>query len=217
MLRGIAVIIFISTSIGLFAQFDTSRIIDSRIVRPYTIIEGDTVPWDILDEVNLISTPTFDNDEARRRYYILRRKVMKVYPYAVLAGDKLDSLNLNLDKINSNKRRKKYIKEYQTFLEEQFEPELRNLTRSEGQILSKLIYRETKMSVYDLIKEYRSGWSAFWWSASASWYDINIKRPFEPDKNEEDRLIENILLRAFMQGLLTEREPFYPPKNNTTK
>ncbi len=136
---------------------------------------------------------------------------MKVYPYAVLAGNKLDSLNLNLDNITSKRKRKKYIKTYQKFLEEKFEPELRELTRSEGQILSKLIYRETGMSVHDLIKQYRSGWSAFWWNTTANWYDIDIKKPYDPAISEEDKLIENILQRAFSQGLLSERVPFYPP------
>ncbi len=190
---------------------DTSITIDPKTIRPVTIIEGDTIPWDVLDEVLVISEPTFDNREARRRYYILRRKVMKVYPYAVIAGNKLDSLNLNLDNITKKRKRKKYIKDYQNFLEEKFEPELRELTRSEGQILSKLIYRETNMSVHDLIKQYRSGWSAFWWNATANWYDIDIKQPYDPSQNQEDKLIENILQRAFAQGLLSERVPFYPP------
>ncbi len=192
---------------------DTSVTIDPKTIRQTTVIEGDTIPWDVLDEVLIIPTPTFDSKEARRRYYILRRKVIKVYPYAVLAGDKLDSLNLRLMDIKKKRKRKKLIKRYQKFLEEKFEPELRELTRSEGQILSKLIYRETGLSVFDLIKEYRSGWSAFWWNATASWYDIDIKKPYEPGANEEDKLIENILNRAIAQGLLVERVPFYPPPN----
>jgi hypothetical protein len=190
---------------------DTSTTIDPKTIRPVTVIEGDTVPWDVLDEVLVISKPTFDNREARKRYYILRRKVMKVYPYAVIAGNKLDSLNLKLDSITKKRKRKKYIKHYQKFLEEKFEPELRELTRSEGQILSKLIYRETGMTVHELIKQYRSGWSAFWWNTTASWYDIDIKKPYNPMANDEDRLIENILQRSFSQGLLQERVPFYPP------
>ena len=207
--------LFAGAGIGIQAQEtgpDTSKVINPKHIRPVTIIEGDTIPWDLLDEVLVISTPTFNDQEARRRYYILRRKVIKVYPYAVLAGNKLDSLKLNLDGISSKRKRKKYIKKYQKFLEERFEPELRELTRSEGQILSKLIYRETGVSVYDLIKEYRSGWSAFWWKATANWYDIDIKLSYDPVNVEEDRLIENILQRSFTQGLLYERVPFYPPK-----
>lgn len=191
------------------SQPDTSR---KEILLNTTVIEGDTIPWEALDEVLVLNQPTFSNQEAKRKYYILRRKVIKVYPYAVLAGNKLDSLNLRLSKIKSKRKRKRHIKKYQKFLEEKFEPELRNLTRSEGQILSKLIYRETNTTVFDLIKEYRSGWSAFWWNASASWYDIDLKKPYSPTTNKEDKLIENILLRAISQGLLQERKSFYPPQ-----
>lgn len=176
-----------------------------------TIIDGDTVPWMVLDEVLLIDEPTFDSHQARRRYFFLKRKVMRVYPYAVLAANRLDSLNLRLDKITSRRSRNRHIRDYSDFLEDRFEPELRKLTRSEGQILCKLIYRETGITVFDLISEYRSGWTAFWWNVNANWYDISLKMPYDPSTSEEDKLIEQILRRSFTQGLLEERVPFYPP------
>lgn len=177
-----------------------------------TVIDGDTVPWVVLDEILLLDKPTFDSDEARTRYYLLKRKVMRVYPYAVIAGDKLDSLNLRLDTLDGRRERRRYTREYNDFLEERFEPELRKLTHSEGQILCKLIFRETGVTVYELISDYRSGWTAFWWNVSANWYEISLKQPYEPESNDEDRLIEQILLRSFSQGLLEERVPFYPPE-----
>jgi hypothetical protein len=100
-------------------------------------------------------------------------------------------------------------------LEERFEPELRKLTRSEGQILSKLIYRETGLPVYDIIKTYRNGLSARFWSMTAWWYDIDLKRPYDPLNDPEDQLIENILIRKFISGQLTpaneeERKKYQP-------
>jgi hypothetical protein len=100
-------------------------------------------------------------------------------------------------------------------LEERFEPELRKLTRSEGQILSKLIYRETGQPVYDIIKTYRNGLSARFWSMTAWWYDIDLKRPYDPLNDPEDQLIENILIRKFISGQLTpaneeERRKYQP-------
>lgn len=171
------------------------------------IVDGDTIPIVILDEVLLVETPSFGSEEARRRYYILRRKVLKVYPYAVIAGNKLDSLNLILETIDGKRRKKRFIKDFQEYLEGKFEERLKNLTRTEGQILSKLIYRETGITTYDLISEYRSGWNAFWWSVAASYYDISLKTPYDPEHTEEDKLIENILQRAFSKGLLEERKP----------
>jgi hypothetical protein len=170
------------------------------------IIDGDTVPMVILDEVLFIPKPSFNNNEARRRYLILKKKVYRVYPWVVLAATNLDTLNARLNRIPSKRKRKKYIKEFQEYLEEEFEPDLRKLTRSEGQILCKLLYRETGITAFDLIKEYRSGWKAFWYNVSASFYDISLKKEYDPEHDDEDRLIENILLRAFNQGVLEERK-----------
>ncbi len=182
-------------------------------VRQAAIIEGDTIPWLVLDEVLLIDDPTFDSQEARNRYFRLKRKVMRVYPYAVLAGDRLDSLNLKLDNLSDEDEREDYIEEYNEFLEKRFEPELRKLTHSEGQILCKLIYRETGLTVFELISDYRSSWTAFWWNVNAKWFEISLKEKYYPDSNDEDKLVEQILNRAFAQELLQERVPFYPPEN----
>ncbi len=176
------------------------------------IIDGDTVPMVILDEILFIPKPAFDNEEARRRYYRLKKKVYKVYPWAVLAGTQLDTLNSRLNRIDKKRKRKKYIKEFQDYLEKEFEPELRKLTRSEGQILCKLIYRETGMTAFDLIKDYRSSWKAFWYNTSAYFYDISLKKEYNPTTDDEDRLIENILQRAFLEEILTERVKANIPK-----
>lgn len=231
MIQRILVLLFTVLSSAIFAQvspdkdqiFDVEYIptpTDTMVVFKYmedgevkqaAVIEGDTVRWMIMDEILLLDEPTFDSQEARKRYFYLKRKVMKVYPYAVLAADKLDSLNLRLDTLEGRRARRRYIREYNDFLETRFEPELRRFTHSEGQILCKLIYRETGIPVYDLISEYRSGWTAFWWNVTANWNDISLKQGFDPETIEEDKLIEQILLRAFSQGLLEERVPFYPP------
>lgn len=180
---------------------------NSKNLVNYIIVEGDTIPTMVLDEVLLVDKPSFNDEESRRRYYILRRKVIKVYPYAVMAGNKLDSLNLTLATMKGKHRKKKYIKDFQDYLEGRFSDELKQLTRTEGQILSKLIYRETGMTTYDLISEYRSGWNAFWWNVAANYYDISLKKPYDPQNDDEDKLIETILQRAFANGLLEERKP----------
>ena len=152
--------------------------------------------------------------QARRNYYSLTRKVRRVYPYVREAAIRMDSVNMALEGIDKKRQRRKYTKQYQ-YLEEQFEPELRKLTRSEGQILSKLIYRETGQPVYDIIKTYRNGLSARFWSMTAWWYDIDLKRPYDPLNDPEDQLIENILIRKFISGQLTpaneeERRKYQP-------
>ena len=172
-----------------------------------SVIEGDTIPWVFLDEILVVEKPTFTDVEARKRYLLLRRRVLKVYPYAKAAGERLDSLNMRLAREKSARKRAKYTKQYQDFLEQRFEAELRKLTRSEGQILCKLVYRETDQTVFQLIREYRNWFTAVGWSVTGSWYDINIRKEYDPKDNQEDALIEKILVRAFAMGDLKERVP----------
>ena len=185
---------------NLNGQVDTlSRVEDaSSQLMGLLVVDGDTIPWTILDEILFVPAPTLSDFQARRQYYMLMKKVKRVYPYVREAALRMDSINMELEGINGRWKRKKYTKDYQKFLEERFEPELRKLTRSEGQILSKLIYRETGTSVYDIIKTYRNGVSARIWSLTAWWYDIDLKKPYDPINDEEDKLIENILVRKFI-------------------
>ena len=58
------------------------------------IIEGDSIPRTTidLDEVMILHSLNLKDKEARIRYLILRRKTLKVYPYAKMAAERLDSL-----------------------------------------------------------------------------------------------------------------------------
>lgn len=176
--------------------------------KEYMFIEGDSVPREFidLDEVLLLERLKFANEEERRRYLILRRKTQKVYPYAKLASERLVELNSRLDQIKSRRDRKRYTKIVQDYIENQFSAELKKLTRTEGQILVKLIHRQTGVTTFDLIKELKSGWRAFWYNTTASFFDISLKEEFNPESNEEDYLIEDILQRSFQSNTL-ERQP----------
>ena len=77
---------------------------------------------------------------------------MKVYPYALLASERLQKLNSRLPLIKTRSQKKKYTKIVERFIEKEFSNELKKLTRTEGQILVKLVYRETGETVFDLVK-----------------------------------------------------------------
>jgi len=175
----------------------------------YVIIDGDTIPTMSidLDEVMLLHKLEFDGKADRRRYLILRRKTIKVYPYAKLAAERLVSLNERIETIEKRRDQKKYAKIIQRYIEEEFSEELKKLTRTEGQILVKLIHRQTGETTFDLIKRLRSGWRAFWFNTTANLFDISLKEEFDPLNNKEDYLIEDILQRNFQSGVLERQEP----------
>lgn len=168
------------------------------------IIEGDTIPREAIDlaEVVILKDLRFDNLEERRQYLILRRKTRKVYPYAKMASERLVELNSRLDDIKSKRAQKKYTKIVQDYIEEQFSAELKKLTRTEGQILVKLIHRQTGTTAFNLVKNLKSGWRAFWYNTTASMFDISLKEKYDPENNQEDYLIEDILQRSFNHDIL---------------
>ncbi|SDE67116.1 protein of unknown function [Pricia antarctica] len=172
------------------------------------IIEGDSIFRSSidLDEVYLFGNLKFDSYKDKLRYYILRRKTLKVYPYAKLAAERLVELNDSITKIKKRRHQKRYTKEVQKFIEDEFSAELKKLTRTEGQILVKLIYRQTGTTAFDLVKELRSGWRAFWYNTTASIFSISLKEQFHPERIHEDYQIEDILQRAFAAYRLERQE-----------
>lgn len=174
----------------------------------YIRFQGDSILYSsiALDEVIIFGELEFADRNERLQYLILRRKTLKVYPYAKLAAERLVELNDSLVHIKKKRQQKRYTKKVQQYIEGEFSEELKKLTRTEGQILVKLIHRQTGDTAFDLIKELRSGWRAFWYNTTASMFNISLKEEFVPENVHEDYLIEDILQRAFASKRLQRQE-----------
>ena len=192
----------------LFSQDGEVEQDSTKYEYDYILVRGDSIPKTAidLDEVILLKKLKFDSKEDRRRYLILRRKTIKVYPYAKLAAERLDSLTKRLASLKRKRDKKRYAKIIQKYIEDEFSAELKKLTRTEGQILVKLIHRQTGRTTFDLIKELRSGWRAFWFHNTAKLFDISLKREFDPLNEREDYLIEDVLQRNFQSGRLKRQK-----------
>lgn len=208
----ICIIIFGCTS--AFAQVENESLEkqkDSTEIM-YYIIKGDTIAREIinLEEVYLLKKVKFMSDQDRRRYLILRRKTRKVYPYAKLAAERLTTMTERLKTIENKGDRKKYTKRVQNYIEGEFSEKLKKLTHTEGQILVKLIHRQTGRTAYDLVKELRTGWRAFWYNTTASLFEISLKEEYKPFEVKEDYLIEDILEKSFREKILERQAPAFP-------
>ena len=177
----------------------------------YYVVQGDTIPREYIDleEVVLLNKLSFNNKIDRRRYLILRRKTRKVYPYAKLASERLLTMTTRLQTIKKKRQASKYTKRIQKYIEQEFSEKLKKLTRTEGQILVKLIHRQTGTTAYDLVKELRTSWRAFWYNTTASFFNISLKQEYTPFSVEEDYLIEDILERSFQAEILERQAPFF--------
>ena len=184
---------------------------DSTVVE-YYYIDGDSITVSVidLDAVVVLNKLKFDNKEDRVRYLILKRRTIKVYPYAKLAAERLVELTKRLETLERKSEQRRYARIIQKYIEDEFSAELKKLSRKEGQILVKLIHRQTGETTFQLIKELRSGWRAFWFNNTASLFDISLKEEFNPLLVSEDYLIEDILERAFQNGQLERQKSAFP-------
>ena len=175
----------------------------------YVLEENDTITEPILLEEVVIFKEKLD-PESKKQFLLLQNRVYKTYPFARIASDRLTAMNKTMDKLKSVKEKRKYFKIVENYMENEFTAQLKKLSRKQGQILVKLIHRQTGTTTYDLIKDYKSGWKAFWSNNTARVFDINLKTGYAPYNVNEDYLIETILFRAFNRGRLVKQEPAFP-------
>jgi hypothetical protein len=192
---------FLSTSVFSQTEQDTLKM---------TALDSAIVFSTELNEITINKDKTYTIGDDKKALLILKRRIFRVYPYAKLTAEKLTQLNETMNKLKTTREKKKYFKIVEKYLEEEFEPRLKKLSRNDGKILVKLIHRQTGESTFDLIKHYKSGWKAFWANSTARMFSINLRATYKPYDEIEDYNIEAILYTAFRQGQLSRQEASTP-------
>ena len=177
--------------VSIHAQTDSLQMV---------ILPGEKTPQSYigLDEVVVYQPIKLNSYEEMKKYILLRRRVLKVYPYAQLASERFTTLKERLEQMDKRRQKKRYAKRIEKYLEGEFSEELKKLTRKEGQILVKLIHRETGITPHTLVKTYRNGLRASVYQFTAKLFDIDLKTEFNPSEVQEDMWIEDILFRSGM-------------------
>ena len=188
----IVLLFYFSCFYDIFAQ-------DKLIIADFELINNDTVFFTYLPEVDILD---FKDKEEKNTYLILKKRVLKVYPYAIIAKEKIDKINLTLDSIPKRRKKKRYIKEVTKWMKNEYSDRLKNLTMKEGKVLVKLIYRETNLTTYDIIRLYRGRFNAFFWQTMAKFWNNDLKNIYNPKNNREDFFIENIIKEAKLEERL---------------
>ena len=126
-----------------------------------------------------------------RRHARLVYNVRRVYPYAIIVRDEFGRINRLLETLPTEKARENFLRQYEKELLDTYEGDIRKLTFTQGKILIKLIDRETQNTSYDLIREYRGKFSAFFWQVIARIFGSDLKTNYDPEG--DDYLIEEVV------------------------
>jgi hypothetical protein len=191
MIRALFFSMFLLLYVFSFGQELKDGKLEKGFVVKSIIIDGDTLPlvdlppFEINDYVHVM-TPT-------ERWYWDRLvyNVKTVLPYAKLAGVKLREYNTILSSAKNETEKKRLMKQAEKELKAQFGKQLMDLTFNQGEILMKLVYRETGNSTYDIVKELRGSFIVFFYQNIGRLFGYNLKVHYDP--NGKDHQVATVV------------------------
>lgn len=192
MKKGCLLLMMIFFTLATFAQetvLKFQKVVDGKVLEGTIDENGDTTYSEQIEMVYVIHKRRFKSKEERLHYHYTVINANIVYPYAVEAIRILRELEATTKDLKK-RNRKQHIKKLQDELEEEFKTPLKKLTQSQGKILIKMIEREMEQPMYDLVKDWKGGFSASYWSTIAKMYDVDIKQGYHA---EDDPILEMIL------------------------
>ncbi len=193
----------------IYAQdMELRRVVIDGKAYPVLISGGDTMIIADLKEVTVKSTRVFASKEEEALYYKYRRYAVKVYPYAVEEIRIFRNMEEQSGKMK-RRERKKFVKQMQDQLKNEFEEPLKNLSKTQGMILVKMIEKEQEDSMYDLVKGVKGGFTAMYWNTFGYFYGYRLKQPYEEGQDH----ILDMVLRDFNISFDVDNPDFKLPEN----
>lgn len=181
-------IFFVFRVTHLFAQEKADTVKANDKVLFNVVSNGtDTMFYDTIPET-MIYTRNFSSWKDEAQFRLLKRRIIKVYPYLVTARDLLAEVHRNEESMRKHQFNK-YKKEREKQLRGAFEKDLKGLTVGEGKVLVKLFARETNESFYDFLKELKGGFTAWTYNVVANKYDYDLKEEYVPEDNKDMEII----------------------------
>jgi hypothetical protein len=192
-IRHIALLCLLLTAAAVSGQseivYDTTIIHPDGRIMTVKISGNDTIVVATIPEVIIKAPPVFSNDEEYRQYMRYRRYAMTVLPYAIESIKLYRKYEQETDGLNK-RRSKKYAKTLQKDVKGDFTDPLKDLSRTQGKVLIKMIERHLNTSTYDILKDVRGGFTATKWQTIGRFYGYDLKEGYTPG---EDRIMDMIL------------------------
>ena len=194
------------TSDGVVGILDEPTLKDARIplVRGryhFFSEEGDTAIMVVLNNITYFPPLKFKNKKQEQFYWRTVRDVKRTLPYAKMIAETILETYEYMETLPSQEERQRHLQQMEKEVFNQYKPQLKKFTKSQGKMLVKLITRETNQSSYSILKAFLGTFRAGFWQTFGRFFGVNLKSDFRPDKNEEDAIIERVCVLV-EQGML---------------
>ena len=155
------------------------------------VSEADTIYLARMQEIWVYPKMIFQNKRQERFYWKTVRDVKKTLPMAKLLAKEMAYADTQLAKISDKKQQKKWWRQHEKYLFKKYEHQFRKMTASQGQMLMKLMDRESDRTSYEIIRHYRGKASANFWQFIAKLFRNDLKEEY--DAADKDRIVERVI------------------------
>lgn len=157
-----------------------------------TTMDGEDVKMIVLNDVTVFPPLVFKDKKQEEFYWRTLRDVRRTLPYAKLICETLLETYEYIETFPTQKEREDYLKRMEDAIFKQYKPVLKSFTKSQAQVLIKLIKRETNQSGYSIIKAFLGSFRAGFWQTFGRFFGVNLKGDYKPDTDSNDGIIERI-------------------------
>ena len=166
----------------------SQSVVDSVMLQ---INQNDTFYLARMQDVWVYPKMVFKNKKQERFYWKTVRDVKKTLPFAKELTKEMQVADYQLALLPDEKARRKWWKQHEKYLFQKYENDFRHMTASQGQMLMKLMDRESDRTSYDIIKHYRGKASANFWQFVAKLFKNDLKEEYDAD--DKDRIVERVI------------------------
>ena len=159
--------------------------------RDPVIQNGDTMWCYLLPELPVYAPLKFRTAHQRRAYNRLVYNVKKVLPLAQQVNQMIAETYEVLEQLPDKKSKEAHMRAVEKSIMEQYKPEMKNLTYSQGKLLIKLVDRECNQSSYEIVQAFFGPAKAAFYQVFAWTFRASLKKEYRPD--DDDKLIERVV------------------------
>lgn len=173
-----------------------------RAIKGYylTEIDGEQTMMMVMNEVTVYPKLIFKNKKEEEFYWKTVRDVKRALPYAKVICETLIETYEYIETFPQAER-EEHLKKMESAVFEEYKPTLKKFTKSQAQMLCKLINRETDQSSYNILKAFLGSFRAGFWQTFGRLFGVNLKTSYNPDKDRKDAIIEQVAV-GVEQGII---------------
>jgi len=162
------------------------------LLRIEILENGDTLFIAPIQDLYIYPRQSYSASKTQEQFYWRTvRDVKKTLPLAKTVSEEMAKTNRILLTLKTDRERREYLDAFEKQIFHRYEPTIRDMTRTQGKLLIKLIDRQCQLSSYDIIRIYKGSFTAFFWQGVAKLFKTDLKAQYDPEG--EDKQLERII------------------------